>query len=263
MDNVTRLAENLLDLPNHPIDDSPAQVKQRSVPELPEYLQEYNNAGILVICEDLNIKLSIQKVFTPEVLTIVLYVMNESSNVLKDVYINVRPPTNVTSFLDDSEETSKYIEQIDGYGLSRHVLKMKLNSPSLHMITGGYLSYKHTSNTQKRLFIDHQLMIFDFVRPLPIDTPEYGEKWKSMSYEKKHLLNSKQSLKIEEICQIIEEKFKFYIVEIIGKLNDFLLLSSNYSNEVTNISSTLLFVNQIILFEIFFQLEKFFISLKA
>ena len=219
IENVaTLVTENLLDSLNPCIDDVATQkIAERIVPELPEELKVYTSLGIEVISEDMNMKLSIQKVFTPEILTVVLYLINQNTSLLKDVYLSLQPPSNFSSKLDASSETSKYIAQIDGYGLKRQVLTMKFNAPSLHMVIGGYISYKDNSNTQKRLFINCPVVVFDFVRPLTIDTPTYGSNWTNMSYEKKQLINLQNASTIEEICQNIKEKLNFHIVQIIGK----------------------------------------------
>lgn len=193
------------------------QIAERSIPELPEGLKLYIASDINAICEDINMKISIQKVLIPEMLAVVLYLMNQNSVILRDVNLNLQAPSNVISKLDDSTDTTKRYGQIDGYKLERCMLTMKLKSPSLHMVIGGYLSYKDSSNTEKRLFINCPVIALDFVRPLQINTPAYGQKWTSMSYVKKHLINLESSMQMEEVCQIIQQKFNFHVVEIIGK----------------------------------------------
>jgi len=143
--------ENLLDSLNPVIDDaSSQQIAERSVPELPEELKSYISSETKVVCEDTNIKLSIQKVYTPEVLTMALYLMNQSSFSLTDVSISLQAPSNVTSELDASSETTSSVEKIDAYKLERYLLTMKLKSPSLHMVISGHISYRDSSNTQKK-----------------------------------------------------------------------------------------------------------------
>ena len=215
MDSST---DNLLDSHNPDIDHvHTPQIVERSIAELPEELKVYIASDINTVCEDINMKISIQKVFMPEMLAVVLYLINQNSVMLRDIHLNLQAPSNVISKLDDSTDTTKRYGQIDGYKLERCLLTMKLKSPSLHMVIGGYLSYKDSSNTEKRLFINCPVIAVDFVRPLRINTPAYGQKWTSMSYDKKHVIDSKSPMQMEEVCQIIQQKFNFHVVEIIGK----------------------------------------------
>ena len=199
----------------------------RSIPEVPEELNEHIASDIKVVCEDINLKVSIQKVYTPELLTVVLYLINQSSVILTEVYLNLQAPSNVVAKLDDSTDTVARFVQIDGYKLERCLLQMKLESPSLYMVIGGQLSYKDSSKTERRLFISYAVSTLDFVRPLNINTPAYGQKWTSMSYEKKHAIDSKSNSQIQEICQVIREKFNFHVVQIIGKLLQYRMLGRN------------------------------------
>ena len=215
------LVEGLLDSSNPCTDPTLNQTVQRSVPELPRDFEQYKNEGIHVICEDTNIKLSIQKVYTPSDLTIVFYLINQSAGILRDVFLNLQPPSNTISIFDESNDATKFLEHIDGFQLKRFLLSMKFTSPSLHMILGGCLSYKDACLTEKRLFVSAPLVTSDFVRPLALDTPIYGEMWKSMSYEKKHLIGMNNSPNIADVCQIIEDAFNFHIVQIIGKFSIF------------------------------------------
>ncbi|XP_065066485.1 uncharacterized protein LOC135692305 [Rhopilema esculentum] len=195
---------------------APAQIPIRSTPSLPEDLKDNLHSEIQVTCEDSNLKLSQQKVFLPDSLIIVLYVMNQRPTALRDVLLFLQPPSNLSITIDGALDTTCSDELIENYEHARHTLRFVYGSPSLHMVLGGHLSYKDASNTQKRLFLNLPLTIFDFVRPLKIDTPTYGRMWEGTAYEKKQQTETERKFTISEICEHVQQKFNFHVVEIIG-----------------------------------------------
>ena len=81
---------------------------------------------------------------------------------------------------------------------------------------GGKISYKDPNKTSKHLFFNHTLIISDILRPLVINTDEYGQKWAEASFEKKQRVPS--SLKnCHDISKTAEERLRLYTVEQIGK----------------------------------------------
>ena len=81
---------------------------------------------------------------------------------------------------------------------------------------GGKISYKDPNRTSKHLFFNHTLNISDILRPLVINTEEYGQKWSEASFEKKQRLPS--SLKnCQELSKKAEDWLRLYPVDIIGK----------------------------------------------
>ena len=82
---------------------------------------------------------------------------------------------------------------------------------------GGKISYKDPNKTSKHLFFNHTLSISDILRPLVINTEEYGQKWTEASFEKKQRVPS--SLKnCQEISKTTEERLRLYTVEQIGMM---------------------------------------------
>ena len=196
---------------------APAQIPIRSTPSLPADLKDNLHSEIQLTCEDSNVKLSHQKVFLPDSLIIVLYVINQRPTTLTDVLLFLQPPSNLSITIDGALDTTCSDELIENYEHARHALCFVYGSPSLHMVLGGHLSYKDASNTQKRLFLNLPLTIFDFVRPLKIDTPTYGKIWEGTAYEKKQQTEKERKSTISEICEHVQQKFNFHVVEIIGK----------------------------------------------
>ncbi len=190
-------------------------VEQKSIPTIPRHLEMYPKSAPLVVCEDANIKLSCHKILSPESLALVLHTINQRSTNLTDVYWTFRPPLNLTSLLDDSTELSATVERIDGWQHETHVLSMKFKSPSRRMLLDGQLSYRDSTGTQKRLFINLDLSVFDFIRPLSITTEVYGGKWGTRTYEKRQQISTAKSL--ENVLSLIESEANFAVVQVIGK----------------------------------------------
>lgn len=193
------------------------QAPERSFPTLPDELVKFSKSEMQTICEDTNIKLTSQKVMTPDNLIIVVFASNLKQHVLKDITIFLQPPSNLSSKLDNAKEMTTFDEVLNGWEHQRHILCMTFDSPSRNMMIGGHLSYKDASDTQKRLFINYQLSIFDFIRPWRIDTQTYGQKWGSTGYEKRQQISWKNQTTLKDLLQIVEQRFHFQIVEIIGK----------------------------------------------
>ena len=208
--------KDLLDTESSPNTSEATQAPERSFPSLPDELISFPKAETQTICEDTNIKLTSQKVMTPDNLTIVIFVSNLKQHVLKDINIFLQPPSNLSSKLDNTKEMTTFDEEINGWEHQRHILCMSFDSPSRNMMIGGHLSYKDANDTQKRLFINYQLSIFDFIRPLKIDTQTYGKKWGSTGYEKRQQISWKNQTTLKDLLQIVEKTFNFQIVEIIG-----------------------------------------------
>ena len=80
----------------------------------------------------------------------------------------------------------------------------------------GKVSYKDPNRTSKHLFFNHTLNISDILRPLVINTEEYGQRWTEASFEKKQRLSS--SLKnCQGISKTAEEQLRLHPVEQIGE----------------------------------------------
>ena len=85
---------------------------------------------------------------------------------------------------------------------------------------GGRISYKDPKRTTKHLFFNHTLNISDILRPLVMNTEEYGQKWTEASFEKKQRLSS--SFKnCQDISKTAEEQLRLHMVEQIGEKYSF------------------------------------------
>lgn len=85
---------------------------------------------------------------------------------------------------------------------------------------GGRISYKDPNRTTKHLFFNHTLNISDILRPLVMNTEEYGQKWTEASFEKKQRLSS--SFKnCQDISKTTEERLRLHMVEQIGEKYSF------------------------------------------
>ena len=55
---------------------------------------------------------------------------------------------------------------------------------------------------------------------MKITTPEFGQKWGALAYEKRLKLSSSAVKKPAQLMEILKTKFNLYPVEVIGKCNN-------------------------------------------
>lgn len=139
------------------------------------------------ICKDVNLRMMCQYVYLPTELAIILYILNQSVKPLSNIRMVIKLPSNLRGKTDEL----KFDEStLDGLGFCRHTLKVIYQSPALHMVLSGHVSYRDTTNTEKRLFISHVLPMSNLLRPNPLEISEFEDKWRDRAlYEKKEKLN--------------------------------------------------------------------------
>ena len=93
---------------------------------------------------------------------------------------------------------------------------LKYQSPALHMNFGGKISYRDPNRTLRHLFFNHTLSMKDVLRPLVVNTEEFGLKWTDTSFEKRQKMFS-SSRNCQEFSKRAEQELNIYTVEIIGK----------------------------------------------
>lgn len=185
---------------------------------LPEDLVHFPHSPEAVeLCFDSNLRVTFQKVFKPLELVLVLYLtnQNQANAPIHDVSSVLEPPSNLIASFDSSTSNTLQDECIGPLEWARHKIELKYQSPALHMNFSGKISYKDPNRTTKHLFFNHTLNIADILRPLVINTEEFGQKWTEASFEKKQRLSS--SLKnCQGISKTAEEQLRLHTVEQIG-----------------------------------------------
>eukprot|EP00794_Sanderia_malayensis_P009387 gene9387-10376_t len=202
--------------PSLQTDTNIVERQQASQPVVLPHLDAYPKSQVFQLCEDTNIKLDCQKILAPDLLILVLFTTNQKAATLTDLNWSFRPPLNLDSNLDQRTVLSSNSEAIDGWQSDTKVLSMKLKSPSRHMILDGQVSYRDSTDTEKRLFIKCPLLIVDFMRPLMIDTEAYAGKWQKTAYEKRLQILADNTQSLESLIQTVESQLHFAIVQIIG-----------------------------------------------
>lgn len=176
-----------------------------------------HSAEVFELCFDSNLRVTLQKVWKPLELVLVLYFTNQNqANVpIHNVSSVLQPPSNLIGSFDSSSNSNLHDESIGPLEWVRHRVVLKYKSPALHMNFGGKISYKDPNRTLKHLFFNHTLSIGDILRPLVITTEEYGEKWAEASFEKKQKIPS--SLKTcQEFAERVRDVLRFHQVDLIG-----------------------------------------------
>ncbi|XP_078360431.1 uncharacterized protein LOC144644775 isoform X2 [Oculina patagonica] len=185
---------------------------------LPEDLVNFpHSPEALELCFDSNLRVTLQKVWKPLELVLVLYLtnQNQANAPISDVISMLEPPSNLIGSFDSSTSNRLQDDTIGPLDWARHQIVLKYQTPALHMNFGGKISYKDPNKTLKHLFFNHTLSIIDILRPLVINTEEYGQKWTEASFEKKQRVPS--SLKnCQDISKTAEERLRLYTVEQIG-----------------------------------------------
>ncbi|XP_068743857.1 uncharacterized protein [Montipora capricornis] len=169
------------------------------------------------LCSDSNLRVTLQKVWKPQELELVLYLtnQNQSNASISDVCSTLDPPSNLVALFNCSSENNLQYECIGHLDTARHQVVLKYQAPALHMNFGGKISYRDPNRTLKHLFFNHTITASDIIRPLVISTEEFGLKWAEASFEKKQKLSS--SVKdCQELSERAKDELKLYPVEIIG-----------------------------------------------
>ncbi|XP_022795045.1 AP-4 complex subunit epsilon-like [Stylophora pistillata] len=185
---------------------------------LPEDLINFpHSAEVVELCFDSNVRVTLQKVWKPLELVLVLYItnQNQANAPIHDVSSVLQPPSNLIGSFDSSSSSNLHDESIGPLEWVRHQVVLKYQSPALHMNFGGKISYKDPNRTVKHLFFNHTLSIGDILRPLVITTEEYGQKWAEASFEKKQKMPS--SLKTyQELAERVKDVLRFHQVDAVG-----------------------------------------------
>ncbi|XP_067037313.1 AP-4 complex subunit epsilon-1-like isoform X2 [Acropora muricata] len=171
----------------------------------------------LELCSDCNLRVTLQKVWKPGELVLVLYLtnQNQASASISDVISALEAPSNLIALFDSSAGNKFQNDNIGPLSWVRHKVALKYQSPALHMNFGGKISYRDPNRTLRHLFFNHTLSMKDILRPLVINTEEFGLKWTDASFEKRQKMFS-SSRNCQEFSKRAEQELNIYTVEIIG-----------------------------------------------
>ncbi|KAK2565272.1 AP-4 complex subunit epsilon-1 [Acropora cervicornis] len=171
----------------------------------------------LELCSDSNLRVTLQKVWKPGELVLVLYLtnQNQASASISDVISALEAPSNLIALFDSSAGNKLQNDNIGPLSWVRHKVVLKYQSPALHMNFGGKISYRDPNRTLRHLFFNHTLSMKDILRPLVISTEEFELKWTDASFEKRQKMFS-SSRNCQEFSKRAEQELNIYTVEIIG-----------------------------------------------
>ncbi|XP_015753041.1 PREDICTED: AP-4 complex subunit epsilon-1-like [Acropora digitifera] len=171
----------------------------------------------LELCSDSNVRVTLQKVWKPGELVLVLYLtnQNQASASISDVISALEAPSNLIALFDSTAGNKLQNDNIGPLSWVRHKVVLKYQSPSLHMNFGGKICYRDPNRTLRHLFFNHTLSMKDILRPLVINTEEFGLKWTDASFEKRQKMFS-SSRNCQEFSKRAEQELNIYTVEMIG-----------------------------------------------
>jgi len=220
MDRGNQTIEQKIPLLDEEITDQLQSLELTGTPSasLPAELADFPHSSEAVeLCCDSNLRVTLQKVWKPRELVLVLYLtnQNQAGAPIHDVISVLEPPSNLIGLFDFSSINNLQDDIIGALEWARHQIDLKYQSPALHMNFGGKISYKDPTRTLKHLFFNYALRINDILRPLLISTEEFAQAWTEASFEKKQKVSS--SLKTcQELSKRAEDCLNLYPVEIIG-----------------------------------------------
>ncbi|XP_031567499.1 AP-4 complex subunit epsilon-like [Actinia tenebrosa] len=185
---------------------------------VPDELKDYPTSRDKIdLSSDANIRVTLQKVYKPDELVLVVFLTNQSKGNLPvtNVVTSLNPPSNLRASFDSSSDNRFVDEEIKPLSSVTHVLALQYKSPALHMTLGGKVTYKDSTNTLKTMFISHVLPIRDLMRPLTIDTDGFGDKWSETPFEKRQKVDSMVK-SCEEFLGRVEEGLGLNAIDTIG-----------------------------------------------
>lgn len=92
------------------------EISEETLPSLPENLSEFTHTKKLVeLCTDNNLRITVQKVWKPSELVLVLIFTNQSQNHTRitDVCCDLQAPSNLRSWCESAADANIFIELLE------------------------------------------------------------------------------------------------------------------------------------------------------
>ncbi|XP_065670785.1 uncharacterized protein LOC105846624 isoform X6 [Hydra vulgaris] len=170
-------------------------LKQKN--NLPErYITFKKSVKITELSFDVNMRVTLQYIFTKKDLAVVIEIINKTACKLTSINMTVKLPENLTH---TEKPTVFSFEELSGMESHVCVLDVQFQSPSLNMVMTGCLCYRDSSFTEKKQFFDHLFQLTTFLRKTRIDFEIFKEKWNNKTLYDKHERILKE-LKVENLA---------------------------------------------------------------
>ena len=184
---------------------------------LPERYAAYKKSvKIIELSSDTNVRVTLQYISTKNDLAVVLEIINKTSNALTLLEMVVKMPENLVS----SRKPAIFnFEELQGTESQFCILDVQFQSPSLNMVMNGCLSYRDSTFTEKKVFVNHVFQLAVLLRKVKLDSEVFKEKWNNKSLYDKHDRIVKK-VKTEDFVDWMKIN-NIYPVQVFGKFFNF------------------------------------------
>ncbi|XP_071788543.1 AP-4 complex subunit epsilon-1-like isoform X2 [Asterias amurensis] len=168
------------------------------------------------LCQDTSLGVTLLKVWKPDALGLVFNVTNPNPKetvtgvkIKLDISSNLKLCTNPTA-----NSLSKETIEPNTTG----ILTAELNcvSSAQTMRLGGEISYKDYTKTNRRLFFSSPILVSDLLRPLKLQTSDFGEQWQRQTHDCKLDADVSPAVTMSKVMTLMTHELNLHLVEIIG-----------------------------------------------
>ncbi|XP_044294755.1 AP-4 complex subunit epsilon-1 isoform X2 [Varanus komodoensis] len=181
------------------------------MPYLPEDVAKHPHSEILELCGNETLSLYFSKVWKDDCVLLVLFLVNRSTSILKDVNLKLEH----TEHLKISECPGCHFAVIEAQSIESCQMSAVMEELCSSGTASGSISYHLESDTHLRFSVT--LGLLDFIRPMKMTTDEFGKLWLSISNDVKQNLKITSSQgSVSVVLNMLQKKLKLHIVDIIG-----------------------------------------------
>ncbi|XP_036432371.1 AP-4 complex subunit epsilon-1 isoform X2 [Colossoma macropomum] len=212
----SKLAEEAIVSPRNCSKSLPSTFPHSSdtmVLQLPSELQELPHSDVVSLTSDPHLSVSCCRVFREDALLLVLLLSNPTETALRDVAVELS-----CEELETASLRGNVMECLEGRNSSVCRYTLLMERPHTQVAFTGSVSYQTQPGHTHILPFSGKLSTADFIRPLVLNTEEYGKLWLSISND------VKQNLKLltdggdplRATLNALKDSLKLHIVDIIG-----------------------------------------------
>ncbi|KAL7857667.1 hypothetical protein AOLI_G00177690 [Acnodon oligacanthus] len=181
--------------------------------QLPSELQELPHSDVVSLTSDPHLSVSCCRVFREDALLLVLLLFNPTETELRDVAVELS-----CEELETASLRGNVVECLEGRNSSVCRYTLLMERPYTQVAFTGSVSYQTQPGHTHVLPFSGKLSTADFVRPLVLNTEEYGKLWLSISND------VKQNLKLltdggdplRATLSALKDSLQLHVVDIIG-----------------------------------------------
>ncbi|XP_076846996.1 AP-4 complex subunit epsilon-1 isoform X2 [Brachyhypopomus gauderio] len=181
--------------------------------QLPSELQDLPHSEIISLTSDPHLRVSCCRVFRDDALLLVLFLSNATETELRNVALELSCEELQTASL-----RGNVMECVAGRTSSVCRYTLLMESPHTHVPFSGTVSYQTQLGPTQTLPFSGKLSTADFIRPLVLNTEDYGKLWLSCSHDVKQNLRLVTDVgePLTATLNVLKDRLQLHIVDIIG-----------------------------------------------